>query len=81
MSATLAETTADTRKHIVSEKIRLPQLEPPAMPGPLACAAESTADRPIQQREELGEVPLGRRLVVGGGVAHRVAVGGPLVEL
>ena len=41
----------------------------------------SAADRPIEQREQLGEVPLGRRLVVGGGVAHCVAVGGPLVEL
>jgi hypothetical protein len=41
----------------------------------------SAADRPIQQREQLGEVPLGGRLIVGGGVAHRVAVGGPLVEL
>jgi hypothetical protein len=81
MSAMLTETTAGTRKHTVSEKIRLPQLEPPATPGPPPCAAESAADRPIQQLEQLGEVPLGRRLIVGGGVAHRVAVGGPLVKL
>jgi hypothetical protein len=34
MSAMLTETTAGTRKHTVSEKIRLRQLEPPATPGP-----------------------------------------------
>ena len=44
MSAMLTETTAGTRKRTVSEKIRLPQLEPPATPGPPPCAAESAAD-------------------------------------
>ena len=43
--------------------------------------SRSAADRPIQQREQLDEVPLGRRLIVGRGVAHRVAVGGALVKL
>jgi hypothetical protein len=49
--------------------------------GAAHARSPSAADRSIQECEQLGEVPLGRCLVVGGGVAHRVAVSGSLVEL
>ncbi len=36
---------------------------------------------PVEQCEQLGEVPLGSSLVVGSGIGHRVAVRRTLVEL
>src|SRR4051794_6969885 len=49
--------------------------------GDAFAALSGSGEGPLQQREQLGEVTLGGRLVVGGRVGHRVAMPGALVAL
>ena len=62
-----------------AERTRAPR--PPDQPRVGTGPAELSCRRPVEQLLELGEVPLGGRLVVHRGVGHRVAVSRPVVHL
>jgi hypothetical protein len=49
--------------------------------GPSPSSRLLLRHRPVEQCEQLGEVPLGSGLVVSSGIGHRVAVRRTLVEL